>query len=789
MLRFHTLGGLTLRADDGRELLSVLTQPKRVALLAYLTLSPGGAYRRRDTLISLFWPESDTDRARNALRQAIHYLRRSLGEGVIVGRGDEELGLDPGQFSCDAIEFEALLGQGRRVEALDLYRGELLEGFHPGDLPDWERWLEKERNRLREKAYNAAMVLADEQEAAGDLRMAAHWARLALDLGGDRELSARRLIALLDQCGDRCGALRVYEDFARRAAEEFGVDLAPETHALVREVRARSASAAPSTEIQPVPLEAPEHMAPPAAAAGLPATAESLPPNPGSRRIAWPVMMMSGMALAAVVLLPLFFSLGKGGLRASPQLDPQAISGAFETSASIAVLPFADHSAEKDQAYLADGIAEEIIHALTRSGDLRVVARTSAFSFRGQELDVRDIGRRLGVGYVLEGSLDRFGDRVRIRVRLVSVADGTNLWSETYESGAADLFALQEGIAESVAARLSSRIVGNLDAAAPMAKVPDPEAYDLYLRAIYFQDLSYSIDGAMKSIDFFRRSLAIDPDFAPAHAGLAFATIQLPNVGAISAKDAFEQARLQANRALEIDPSSAEGHATLALIHYHDQQFSASDSGFRKALSIAPDHPRTLYWYSLYLVAMGQDEIGLQTMRRALDRDPLSLRVHTGIGLVYYYQRNYQAAIAQLGRTIELDPTYPFSHWVLGLVYIQTGDHVRATQHLSSATTLSGGSPLIRATLGSAYARGGQLDAAAKILEEIRSPSGGLYLRPQGLVYLLSDLGRREEALDVLEAAVRDRSIHPHVLRAEPLLDPLRDSSRFQTLLSRVGLS
>jgi adenylate cyclase len=786
MLRFQTLGGLTLRADDGRELLSVLTQPKRVALLAYLALSPDGAFRRRDILISYFWPESDAERARSALRQAIHYLRRSLGEGVILGRGDEEVGLDPSRFSCDAIQFESLLVEGRRVEALELYRGELLEGFHAGDLPEWERWLERVRNRLREKAYRAAMVLADEQEEAGDFRIAAQWARHALVLGGDQELPLQRLIALLDQSGDRCGAVRAYDDFARRAADELGVDLAPETRALIREVRSRNASVLAPSDIQPVPLELPLSTAPAPVAAEHSAPEESLPRGRSSQRMRWP-LAISGTALAAVVLLG--FSLGKGGIHASPQPDPQAIFGAIEKSASIAVLPFADHSAERDQAYLADGIAEEIIDALTRTGDLRVVARTSAFSFRHQDLDVRDIGRKLGVEYVLEGSLDRFGDRIKIRVRLVSVADGSNLWSETYERGAADIFALQEGIAGSVAVRLSSRIAGNLGAASPSAQVPDPEAYDLYLRAIHFQDLSYSIDGAMKSIDFFRRSLAIDPNFAPAHAGLAFATIQLPNVGAISAGDAFREARLQANRALEIDPSSAEGHATLALIHYHDQQFSASETGFRKALSIAPDHPRTLYWYSLYLVAMGQDEIGLATMKRALDRDPLSLRVHTGIGLVYYYQRNYQAAIAQLGRTVELNPNYPFSHWVLGLVYIQTGDHARATQHLSNATTLSGGSPLIKATLGSAYARAGQRQAAAKILEEIRSPANGLYLRPQGLVYLLSDLGRREEALDVLETSVRDRSIHPHVLRAEPLLDPLRDSSRFQALSSRLGPS
>ncbi|CAN5849828.1 hypothetical protein BH23GEM6_BH23GEM6_27390 [soil metagenome] len=674
------------------------------------------------------------------------------------------------------------------MEALELYRGELLEGFHLADLPEWEGWIERERGRLRERACQAALALADEEEASGNLQLAAQWARRGLELAGDREPPLRRLITLLDQCGDRCGALRVYEDFARRATDELGVDLAPETHALVEAVRARSSSVPPTSDLLPSPLVEQEHSdLITAAAVHVPAT-DSLPLNHSGRKMRWPIVI-SGLALAAVVLLPLFFTFARTALRASPHRSSQAISGSIEKSASIAVLPFTDNSPEQDQTYLADGIAEEIIDALTRRGDLRVVARTSAFSFRGQELDVREIGHQLGVRYVLEGSLDRSDDRVKIRVRLVSVVDGSNLWTETYERGVGDIFALQEGIAGTVAARLSVRLKSNLDAASPFRRVPDPEAYDLYLRAIHFQDLSYSVDGAMKSIEFFRRSLAIDPDFAPAHAALAFAIIQLPNVGALSAKEAFLEARVHALRALEIDPTSAEGHATRALIDYHDQRFSASDEGFRKALSIAPDHPRTLYWYGFYLVAMGRDELGLQAMELALERDPLSLRVNTGVGLILYYQRNHEAAIAQLRRTVELDVNYPFSHWVLGLVYTQTGNYELAIEHLTRASTLSGGSPLIRATMGSAYARNDQRDAAARILEEIRSPTGGLYLRPQGLVYLLSDLGRSEEALTALENAVREKSIHPHVLRAEPLLDPLRDSRKFKTLLSNAGMN
>jgi tetratricopeptide (TPR) repeat protein len=393
------------------------------------------------------------------------------------------------------------------------------------------------------------------------------------------------------------------------------------------------------------------------------------------------------------------------------------------------------------------------------------------------------------VRYVLEGSVDGYADQVKVRVRLIDVADGSNIWSEKYERSSRDIFALQEGIAGVVATRLSSGLQSTSIAARSSRKAPDPEAYDLYLRALHFQNLSYSAEGAMKSIEFFNRSLERDPDFAPAHAGLAFAYIQLPNVGVISVREAVEKARIEAARALEIDAESADAHATFALALYHDQQFGAADESFRRALAITPNHSNALYWYSLQLTALGQPEPALATMKRALEHDPLSLRVHTGIGLILYYQKRYDEAIIQLTRTLELDTGYPFSHWVLGLTYMQVGDYSKATRHLSQAAELSGGSPLIKATLGSAYARWGRTDAAVAILEEVQSPSSGLYLRPQGLVYLLSDLGRRDEALAVLEASVAERSIHPHVLRTEPLLDPLRGTRRFQALVRKTGMN
>lgn len=238
MIRFHTLGALGLHDADGRELHSILAQPKRTALLAYLAASFPGQFHRRDTLLALFWPESDAQHARDSLRQAVRYLRRSLGEGVLVGRGDEELGVDEGLLWCDAAAFEEAVGAGEFDRALEIYRGELLVGLFLSEVPEFERWLERERGRLRVRAVEAAWAMAERCEATRDRTGVTRYARRALELCPDDEGTLRRLIGLLDRLGDRASAVRAYEDFAARLAEECGIEPSVETRALVEGIRA-----------------------------------------------------------------------------------------------------------------------------------------------------------------------------------------------------------------------------------------------------------------------------------------------------------------------------------------------------------------------------------------------------------------------------------------------------------------------------------------------------------------------------------------------------------------------
>src|SRR2546426_116644 len=292
VIELRLFGGLDLRRSDGRELDSILTQPKRVALLAFLATATPYRLHRRDTLLGFFWPELDQEHARAALRQALHGLRQSLGSDVLTSRGDEEVGVDEQRLSCDVRAFHRALEADDWSRALELYRGGLLEGFFLSDAPEFERWLEDERARLRNHACQAAWTLAQRSKADGDFARTAQLARRAAALVPDDEETLRRLVALLDDLGDRVGAVQVYEEFARRAAVEYQVEPAAETKALIALVRSREAGSLPASRQAAASFTAPQ------AAARPPSAAHRFTRGRGER---W-VVATVGLALLAAVL-------------------------------------------------------------------------------------------------------------------------------------------------------------------------------------------------------------------------------------------------------------------------------------------------------------------------------------------------------------------------------------------------------------------------------------------------------------------------------------------------------
>jgi adenylate cyclase len=725
MVHLHLLGSLGLRTADGQEIQSVLSQPRRVALLAYLAAARPRGYHRRDTLFALFWPDSDTGRARNALNQAIHRLRQSLGEGVLISRGDEEIGLNPEVFWCDAAAFEEALGGGDCEAALDLYRGDLLPGFFISDAWEFEAWLDRERARLRTRACEGASALATREEASGRLHEAAGWTRRALDLRPDDQAVLHRLLRLLDRLSDRPAALRIYEEFAERLHREYGLEPAAETQALVGEIRGRN--------------ERTEH-------------AESTPSPP-------------------------------------PLPDRTPIVGHAHGKAqpirSIAVLPFADLSPGKDQEYLGDGLAEELLGALSKIEGLRVPARTSAFAFRGEKADVREIGWKLGAEAVLEGSVRTAGSRLRVTAQLIGATDGFHLWSETYDCEMEDVFAIQEEIARSIVRAIRGRIAGG--AASAEKREEDPEAHHFYLKGRYFMG-KRSHEGLRKAVGYFLRAIDRDSTHARAYTGLADAYQLQAFYGFGSFGEARSRSRAAVEKALEIDDDLAEAHASFASILSWEGNAIAAEREYRRAIELNPNYAQARQWYASFLRHRGHLQEALYEAEGALYLDPLSMAVMLTIGMTYRALRHYDHAIEQYQRVLEMDPTYaPALHWLSG-VYALTGQDDRAIATAERAVEYGGEGSLYLGGLGFAQALAGQRENAEHTLERLQRLAETEYASACDLALVHIGIGKTSRALDCLEQACDEGDPSVRELLVDPTYDPLRSDPRFQKLLRRVRL-
>jgi DNA-binding SARP family transcriptional activator len=442
VVEFRILGTVNLIGAGGRELRSVLAQPKRVALLAYVAAAAPQRFHRRDSLVALFWPELDQEHARAALRQSLHGLRRSLGDGALESRGDDEIGVGDAGFWCDAPAFDAAVDDGRNADALELYRGDLLDGFFITGAPEFEHWLEEERARLRRRAGEAAWALADSSHVAGELSLAGHWARRGAALSRDDEGALRRLIALLGELGDRAGALQAYEAFARRLAEEYEVEPAPETRALIAAVRLRETT--PSrTRLPSIGASPPGNGSQAQQAAGLDgsratlvdaptvpadvspvapvvehAQAEPVAHHPVSRAVAPPVrrvVRLSVIAVAAAVLVGTGLSVAFVRAR-TPPLDARR----------IVVAPFANRTGDSTLNPLGELAADWITRGLAETGLLEVAG-----------LGRVPVEREGSAAATRRGTGDRrpLDAASRARELAIETESGTAVWGSFYRRG------------------------------------------------------------------------------------------------------------------------------------------------------------------------------------------------------------------------------------------------------------------------------------------------------------------------------------------------------------------
>ncbi|MFQ5799646.1 MAG: protein kinase, partial [Bacteroidota bacterium] len=457
---------------------------------------------------------------------------------------------------------------------------------------------------------------------------------------------------------------------------------------------------------------------------------------------------------------------------------------------SIAVLPFTNMSADKEQEYFCDGMAEEIINALTRVEGLRVVARTSAFAFKGKSEDIREIGRKLDVRTLLEGSVRKAGNRLRITAQLINVADGYHLWSERYDRQMEDVFAIQDDISQAVVNTLRIKLVGERETAFVKRPTENLEAYNLFLKGRFFWS-KRTEEGLKKGIQYFQQAIQKDPGFAFAYAGLADSYSLLCSYHILSPNEAIPKARVAATKAMELDNTLAEAYEALAHVRIlHDWNWLDAEREFRRAIELNPAYATAHQRYSLYLAVMGQMDAAIAEIGRAQELDPLSLIINTDVGLVFYTAGQYDRAIEQCRQALEIDPSFSVAHFALGLTYEQRGMYEQAIAELQKAITLSGDLTVVKAALGHVYAASGNSGEAKKVLDDLHEVSKRRYVSPYSIAVIYAGLGENDRAVEWLQKSYEERSvwlIHLH-LKVDPRLQMLHQDPRFLALLKKMGL-
>jgi TolB-like protein len=458
----------------------------------------------------------------------------------------------------------------------------------------------------------------------------------------------------------------------------------------------------------------------------------------------------------------------------------------------LAVLPFEDISRQKDEEYFSDGLTEEMITQLGRMnpGWLGVIARTSAMHYKDCDRTVQQIGCELGVSYVLEGSVRRVGRRVRVTAQLIQVADQTHLWAESYDCELGNILALQNDVACAIADEIRIKLRPQERARLGKVRPVNPEAYEAYLKGRYFWN-KRTKEALEKSVPCFERAIEKDPDYASAYAGLADSYCLLANTayGALPPKEAFSKARVATLKALEIDKTLAEAHASLAQLDLYEFDWLAAERELRRSIELNPGFAVAHHWYALYLSAKGRFKEALAEANRAYGLDPLSVIINRDLGLIYYYARQPDRAIEQYRKTLELDPNFALAHQALGRAYLEMGMYTKGVEEIQLAVRLSGESVGMLAALAHAYGLAGKTEKARGILGDLTERSRRSYVPPTSIAVIYAGLGEKENALEWLEKAWGEQDVGLHTLKVHPIFNGLCTDPRFQDLLRRMNLA
>jgi TolB-like protein/Tfp pilus assembly protein PilF len=503
--------------------------------------------------------------------------------------------------------------------------------------------------------------------------------------------------------------------------------------------------------------------------------ADAMPAVARQKKHAWIYVVVIG----GTISIALFFL---GRYTSSKQ------SGGGELPAkSIAVLPFENLSRDLDNAYFTEGVQEEILTRLAKIADLKVISRTSTQHFKSTPDNLPQIAKQLGVTNILEGSVQKAADQVRVNVQLINAANDAHLWAESFDRKLTDIFAVESDIATTIAETLQAKLTGSEKAAIAKRPTANPEAYELYLKGRFFWNKRTGA-GLRKAIEYFNQALGKDPSYSLAYAGLADSYNLLPAYGAASPADSFPQAKAAAKKALELDDTLAEAHTSLALVlAWYDFDFEQALKEFERAVQLNPNYATAHQWYaSGPLSALGQSDRAIAEGKRAVELDPLSLIINADLGCDYFFARRYDEAITQLRKTIEMDPRFYYAHWNLGQVWQLKGQLSEAIAEYRKALELND-DPFVLALLGQAYVRAGQREEAQKILAQLSEQAKSRYVHAYSFALMFLALGDKERAIDEMERAYRERASNDVAfIKVDPLLDPLRGNPRFEALAEKI---
>ena len=452
---------------------------------------------------------------------------------------------------------------------------------------------------------------------------------------------------------------------------------------------------------------------------------------------------------------------------------------------SLAVLPLESLSGDASQDYFADGMTDELITDLGKISALRVISRTSVMPYKRVRKSLPQIARELSVDAVVEGTVLRSGEQVRITAQLIQASADKHLWAESYEGDLRDTLALQKKVARAIAEQIRINLTPQEQAVLKNVKVVNPEAYEAYLKGRYFWN-KRTADGLKKAIDYFNQAIEKDPNYAQAYTGLAdsYALLGDWEYGILAPKEAFPRAKAAATKALELDNTLGEAHTSLAFsLDLFDWDWASAEREFRRAIELNPGYATAHHWYAWHLSEMGRNREAIAEMRKAQNLDPLSLIISADVAEILLVAHSYDQAIEQSRKTIDMDPNFAVAHYELGQALVQKHMYKEAIAELQKAIELSGGSTTCTSNLAFAYAASGRRKEAVKILSDLKNRSKQ---NASEIALMYVGLDEKDQAMTWLEKAYEER-FNPSIL-LRPAFDPLRSDPRFQNLVRRIGL-